>query len=80
MIKLVLSDKSTTVVIVNPENDQQKIDFSVSSIVSRRNKEELAPEHQYDVLNAFLNYKGMEFKIELYTYRRFVQSPFDNAR
>ena len=72
MIKLVLSDKSTTVVIVNPENDQQKIDFSVSSIVSRRNKEELAPEHQYDVLNAFLNYKGMEFKIEL--YRRYAEA------
>ena len=72
MIKLILSDKTTLVVIVNPENEQLKIEFSVSSIISRRNKEELAVEHQFSVLNSFLNYKGLEFKKEL--YRRYSEA------
>lgn len=58
--------------VVNPENVDELLEFTVNSIVSRRNKDELKTDQQFIILNAYLKYKGIEFKNEL--YRRYSES------
>lgn len=59
---------STTVVVANGEDN---IEFIISSIISKRNKDELNDPNQFLLLNAYLDYKGPDFKAEL--FRRYQQ-------
>ncbi len=42
------------------------IEFIISSIISKRNKDELDPERQFMLLNSYVDYKGDAFKEELF--------------
>lgn len=44
----------------------ESIEFDVNKITSKRNKEELSQEYQFTILNAYLDYKGDEFKQQLF--------------
>jgi len=59
--------------IVSPTGDA--IELTVGPMISRRNRDELIPERQYELINAYLDYKGDEFKKIL--YKRIVDA--DNA-
>lgn len=48
--------------IARAELDGQTVDFIISSIISKRNKEELDENIQFVILNSYLDYKGYEFK------------------
>jgi hypothetical protein len=42
------------------------VEFVISSIISKRNKDELDPDHQFMLLNSYVDYKGEDFKKELF--------------
>lgn len=50
--------------IESPNGDS--IELTIGPMICKRNKEELAPEHQFTLINAYLDYKGREFKQLLY--------------
>jgi len=47
------------------EYNGQKVIFDISTLISKRNKEELDQPNQYALLNSYLDYKGDEFKTKL---------------
>jgi len=44
----------------------REIEFVISSVISKRNKDELDNDIQFTLLNAYLDHKGEEFKEELF--------------
>lgn len=66
------SKGATAIDITNPENSEDVLTFTVNSIISKRNKDELKPDLQFAMLNAYLKYKGPEFKKDL--FRRYSES------
>lgn len=65
MFKLVsLPPKGAAGVRVTLNNSE--LNFSISSVLTKRNKEDADGERQYSLLNDYLSYKGMEFKDELF--------------
>lgn len=61
-----------TLTTVEVTHNKQKIEFIIGSVISKRNKAELDAEKQFVLLNAYLDYKGNEFKEEL--FNRLVDS------
>jgi len=59
-----LYTKNNTSIVVT--NGDSQIEFIINSVLSMRNKEELDSELQFKLLNEYLEYKGQEFKNELY--------------
>lgn len=53
---------NTNNLIVQIHHDDDTVDFDISMLVSKRSKEELDPPRQYALLNAYVDYKGEEFK------------------
>jgi len=45
----------------------ESIHFNIGSIINKRSKDELDELSQYDTLNKYCNYKGLEFKNTLYS-------------
>lgn len=52
-------------IAINIKNGKDEQQFIISPLITKRNKEELDPENQFLLLNAYLNYKGDEFKDKL---------------
>jgi len=52
-------------VMITPPNGEP-LTLALGPMISRRNKEELIPERQYELINAYLDYKGNDFKSMLY--------------
>ena len=50
--------------IESPDGDSTEL--TIGPMISKRNREELIPERQYELLNGYLNYKGVDFKRLLY--------------
>jgi len=44
----------------------RNVNFDISTLVYKRNKDELNPEKQFILLNSYLDYKGDKFKEELF--------------
>jgi hypothetical protein len=64
MFKIInLNSRSSTAVRVSYKG--KDIDFTIGTIISKRNKDELDGK-QFTLLNEYLNYKGEEFKAELF--------------
>ena len=66
------SNSNLIVQVINPDDHLEHISFPVSSFISKRNKDDLGMGSQYDLVNSFLNYKGIEFKRDL--YRRYEEA------
>lgn len=66
------TNNNLIVQVINPEDHLESISFPVSSFISKRNKDELGLGSQYDLVNSYLNYKGNDFKIDL--YRRYSEA------
>ena len=49
---------------------RDEIDFNISTIISKRNKQELDDPNQFLLLNSYIDYKGEEFKRELFNRLR----------
>lgn len=62
--------KSSTIVKVDYNGETLK--FVISSIIAKRNKDELDDNNQYKLVNSYLDYKGEEFKKEL--FNRLIKS------
>lgn len=58
-----LSSKALLSVIVSHNNVE--LEFIIGSVISKRNKDELEGDVQFRLLNAYLDYKGPDFKDEL---------------
>ena len=46
--------------------EKQHIEFTLGSLINKRNKEELNAVKQYELLNAYVDYKGDKFKEDLF--------------
>jgi len=57
--------KAKLAVVVSLGNES--INLPIGPLISKRNRDELIPEKQFDLLNGYLQYKGDEFKTELYS-------------
>jgi hypothetical protein len=53
-------------VTVRVELGQEYVEFLVSSVISKRNKEELDPDRQFTLLNAYIDFKGNAFREKLF--------------
>jgi len=42
--------------------NKEVLDFTIESIINRRLRDEVSPQKMFTILNAFLNFKGEEFK------------------
>lgn len=62
--------KSSTV--INIENLDSNVEFIISTIISKKNKDELDDPRQFTLLDGFINWKGDDFKKKLYD--RYVRS------
>lgn len=62
-IENIYSKEDTTLVVSYGE---MKTDFIISSIISKRNKDELADARAFSLINGYLDYKGDEFKKNLF--------------
>jgi len=51
---------------VTSPDGSEPISLSLSGLISKRNKEELDPDNQYTLLNAYVDYQGVEYKTTLY--------------
>jgi len=51
--------------IIHIEYGKAFVDFDISTVINKRNKDDLNPERQFLLLNAYLDYKGDEFKKKL---------------
>lgn len=65
MIK-VINFNSTVLTSVEVIHGNMSLEFVIGTIISKRNKEELDGNKQFKLLNAYLDYKGGEFKSELF--------------
>lgn len=52
--------------ITDPNNQEHKIEFVLSSLISRRNRIDITDDNQMVLLNAYLDYKGLEYKTKLF--------------
>jgi len=52
--------------MIKIEHDLRKVEFVISSIINKRNKEDIDPETQFVLLESYINYKGNDFKTELF--------------
>jgi len=52
-------------ITVQIKNDKDIIDFNISTLISKRNKDEIDSDKQFLLLNAYLDYKGHDFKSNL---------------
>jgi len=50
--------------IESPTGDS--VELTIGPMISKRNREELIPERQYELLNSYLAYKGPEFQHDLF--------------
>lgn len=57
----------------------QVVKFYIGNIIQRNNKEELSRASQFQVLTDYLNYKGEEFKDELFTRYITLQELYDES-
>lgn len=57
--------KGPSVVVVELDREH-KLEFSISSVIQRKVKEDLLTPSQFELLNKFVEYKGKEFKKELF--------------
>jgi hypothetical protein len=69
MFKLlnVKTNYDLVVEVSNPDNKDDIIEFNISSIVNKKKQDELDADNQFKVLHAYLDYKGIEFKRELFS-------------
>jgi len=51
--------------VVRIEHDKAIVEFDISTVINKRNKDDLDPEKQFLLLNGYLDYKGDSFKKEL---------------
>ena len=58
--------------IIKVSHGGEEVEFVISSIISKRNKQELDDPRQFLLLNAYLDYKGDQFKAEL--FQRYLKS------
>lgn len=58
--------------VIKITHDEKSIDFIISSIISKRIKQELDNPNQFLLLNAYCDYKGEQFKEEL--FKRYIKS------
>lgn len=56
---------SNTKVVVNSD-DGESIEFQIESLINRRLRIDLDPKYIFTVLNAYVDFKGKEFKKELF--------------
>lgn len=54
---------------------KDSVEFNISTIISKRNKQELEDPNQFLLLNAYIDYKGEDFKAEL--FNRLRQADYD---
>lgn len=70
--------KASTVVKV--KDGDSSTDFVISSVISKRNKEELDDDRQFLLLNDYVKWKGDNFKHELYSrYQKSSEDILDTA-
>lgn len=60
------SSFNKTDVVVKVKHDNKELEFVLSSVVSKRNKEDLDHPDQFTLLNSYLDYKGEQFKSVLF--------------
>lgn len=72
MLGLSYNPKNVLLIISNPENPLDKIHFEVQSIIPKKTEDGNSGEYQLNLLNAFINFKGTEFKIDL--FRRYREA------
>lgn len=53
-------------IVVNVNHNKDNIDFTISTIISKRNEKELKDPRQFELLNSYLDYKGPEYKDKLF--------------
>ena len=79
-IKSNLSNQNSCIVatyehMIDGKLTKDSVEFNISTIISKRNKQELDDPNQFVLLNAYIDYKGEEFKKELFF--RLRQADFD---
>lgn len=62
----IYSSFNRTEVVVKVKHNAKEIEFIISSVVSKRNKEDLDNPDQFTLLNSYVEYKGTEFKDKLF--------------
>lgn len=73
-IDLTNKQKGPSVVIIELDREH-KLEFSISSVIQRKVKEDLLTPSQFELLNKFVDYKGKEFKKNLYkTYEELMKN------
>lgn len=72
-IKNNVFNQNSYIVVTNVAKDS--VEFNISTIISKRNKQELEDPNQFMLLNAYIDHKGEEFKTEL--FNRLRQADYD---
>lgn len=55
-------------VIIIYRKDQEDLTFDISSVITKKSQSDLGNPKQFELLNRYLDYKGEEFKDELYKH------------
>ena len=59
----------------------EEMEFTINVIVNKKKKDELEPTRQFELINAYLDYKGDEFKSRLFSaYHESKDALFDRIR
>jgi len=66
MFSLLNINKINTHLAIGITNAGETIEFTIGPLISKRNKEELIAERQFELMNAYLDYKGNDYKSTLY--------------
>ena len=65
--------------IHKPDKGDEVLDFDLSYLLNKRNKAALNQERQYELMNAYLDYMGMDFKILLYDRYKSIYNTISNS-
>lgn len=66
-----------SVAVIELDKDN-KLEFTIDSIIQRKSMEDLLNPKQYEILNKYVDYKGKEFKKEIFNLYKEADEKIDN--